>query len=150
MQCMHIHAGVIGLELTSSVESVGGYVTGCPHTTLTFTCSATQVSSLTWLALPYLNEDDTVIIFASETAHSRIVGGVFNVSLVSVENMMGHSADLMSTLSAQANDISNGTHISCLIFSDSRSITILKEGAQLLLFKIHYYCHFCLQLPFHL
>ncbi|CAI8033757.1 hypothetical protein GBAR_LOCUS19048 [Geodia barretti] len=42
--------------------------------------------------------------------------------------MMGHSADLTSTLSTQANDIVNGTNVSCLIFSDSRSITILKEA----------------------
>ena len=114
--------------LSSSVEIVGQYVTACPHTSITFTCTANQVSSLTWFALPHLDEDDTIVIFASQSPHSKEIDDIFNVSLVAVENMSGHSADLKSTLTVNADGVTNGTNVSCLVFSETRSIIILKEG----------------------
>ena len=47
------------MMLTSSVESVEGYVLVCPNTTVTFTCSDTQVLGSIWFALPLLNEDNS-------------------------------------------------------------------------------------------
>ena len=64
---------------------------------------------------------------------------------------MGHSADLTSTLSIQMSNIENGTNVSCLTFSESKSIIILKEGALVFItFKCHYCSLLCLQLPLHL
>ena len=129
-----IRAGISGLSLTSSVETVGKYVTVCPHTSITFTCSASQVSSLTWFALPYLDEDDTVVIYASQDPHSRVIEN-FNVSLVSVNNRMSYTADLISTLSVETERIDNGTKVACITLSHTESIKILKEGWYIFLLR---------------
>ena len=60
-------AGASGLMLSSSVVSEGGYVTVCPGTTVTFTCVDTQISILSWFALPLLNEENIPGLFLGFT-----------------------------------------------------------------------------------
>ena len=104
------------------------YITACPHTTITFTCSAIQVSSLTWLALPHLDEDDTIVVFALHNVYNRVINDVFNVTLVSVENIRGYLADIISVLSIKVDGIDNGTNVSCIVVSNTESRIILKQG----------------------
>ena len=97
---------------------------------MTFTCTATQVSSLSWVALPLLNEDDTAIVFASSNASGqlRVIHDVFVLSVVTVDNLMGVSGDITSTLSIVVDGVGNGTNVSCKVFSETKSLIILKDG----------------------
>ncbi|CAI8022070.1 hypothetical protein GBAR_LOCUS12988 [Geodia barretti] len=115
------------LSLTSSIESVGIYVTACPQTNVNFSCSATQVSSMMWFALPHLDEDDTIVLFASQNVYSSVINDVFNISLVSVDNKRGPIADITSRLSIRVDGINNGTNVSCITVSKTESRIILKQ-----------------------
>ena len=121
--------------LTSSLDYEGRYVSVCPSTSVSFTCTATQISSLTWTALPLLDEDATAIVFSSDSTFFRIINNYFNLSLDSVENKMGYTADLTSTLHIEPEGINNGTIVSCIATSGSKTMIILQQG----LFKPLYF-----------
>ena len=81
-----------------------------------------------WFAFPHLNEDDTVVVFATQNVHSSVINNVFNISLVSVSNKRGPIADITSLLSIRVDGISNGTNVSCITVSHTESRIILKQG----------------------
>jgi hypothetical protein len=83
---------------------------------------------MTWFALPHLDEDDTIVLFASQHVYSSVINDVFNISLVSVDNQRGPIADITSRLSIRVDGINNGTNVSCITVSRTESRIILKQG----------------------
>jgi hypothetical protein len=83
---------------------------------------------MTWFALPHLDEDDTIVLFASQHVYSSVINDVFNISLVSVDNQRGPIADITSRLSIRVDGINNGTNVSCITVSRTESRIILKQA----------------------
>ena len=123
-------AGASGLTLSSSVVSEGGYVTVCPGTTVTFTCVDTQISILSWYALPLLNEENTAGLFLGLSAgFSTTVEDIFTITLVTLEHVSDGGGDFTTTLDVVVNDqIQNRTNVTCRTNTGLESLFILKEG----------------------
>ena len=115
--------------LNSSVETIGRHVTVCPQSTITFTCSDSQVPGLTWLALPLLNQQNSPgLALGSDIGSSVTVEGIFTITVISIENSMGILVDMVSTLTVMVNDmIQNGTNVTCFT-SNVGSLLIFKKG----------------------
>ena len=92
--------GVDALTLTSSpVEPLNGQVSVCPHTNVTFTCAASQISALTWFARPILNEDNTPgLSLLTGTGFSVTIDNVLTITVVSIENIANNFGDFTTTL----------------------------------------------------
>ena len=112
------------LSLSSSPpSSEEGHVTACPHTTVTLTCTATQVGSLLW-------RDQNERIHAFQPDHiesnqsSVVQDGPYTLTLVAVDNVMGALADFISTLEVKVDDINNGTNITCAVFQNEKHALI--------------------------
>jgi hypothetical protein len=106
--------GVQGFSLSSSPSSEDGIISVCPATTVTLTCTASGVGSMTWrdhgeihpfIAMDYDNEETRVV-------HD----GPYTLNLTSIDNRIGQRADFISTLTVMVDDIASGTNISCLVF----------------------------------
>ena len=117
------------MMLTSSVESVEGYVLVCPNTTVTFTCSDTQALGTIWFALPLLNEDNSPNLSpGTSIGVPFLVEDIFIITVVAVENRMGIYADFTSTLSVTVNDmIQDKTSVTCKT-PNVVSLMIQKQG----------------------
>ena len=106
-------AGVHCLSLSSSPSSEDGQVTVCPGTTVTLTCTASQVELLTWIQEP----DEELRLFVPadyESEERRVIErGPYTLTLVAVDNVNGSFADLTSTLEVMVDDIEDGTTIAC-------------------------------------
>ena len=122
-------SGINGVILTSSVESMERYVLVCPNTTVTFTCSDTQVLGTRWFALPLLNEDNSPNLSpGTSIGVPFVVEDIFIITVVEVENRMGIYADITSTLSMTVNDmIQDGTSVTCKT-PNVTSLIIQKQG----------------------
>ena len=105
----------------------GRHITACPHTNITLTCTATQVSALSWVALPGLSG---LIQFVPDDIEgvSRLTQGAFTLTLVEVANSMGATADLTSTLDVVVDGIENGTNVICQIFMSEISLLVVKKS----------------------
>ena len=115
--------GVECLSLSSSSpSSEEGHITACPHTTVTLTCTATQVGSMTW------RDQDLIHTFTPgdiESEQTRVVhDDPYTLTLTAVENIMGALADLVSTLEVMVDDIDNGTDITCAVFQNQDHLLI--------------------------
>ena len=115
--------GVECLSLSSSPpSSEEGHITACPHTTVTLTCTATQVGSMTW------RDQDLIHTFLPgdiESEQTRVVhDDPYTLTLTTVENIMGALADLTSTLEVMVDDIDNGTDITCAVFQNQDHLLI--------------------------
>ena len=121
-----------GFTLTSSVESEGRHVSVCPHTNITFTCSASGVTALSWFALPLLNEDTTFgLSTGSDVGVPVVIEDVFTITLVEVEtvNIMSGAANLTSTLNVVISDvIDDVTNVTCKTVTGVASLLIVKIG----------------------
>ena len=110
-------AGVHCLSLFSSPSSEDGQVTVCPGTTVTLTCTASQVELLTWIQEP----DKELCLFVPadyESEERRVIErGPYTLTLVAVDNVNGSFADLTFTLEVMVDDIEDGTTIRCDVFT---------------------------------
>ena len=119
-----------GILFSSSVESEDRHVTACPGTTITFTCSDTEVIGMTWFALPLLNEDNSPGLGSlAEIGDPVVVEDVFTITLVAREELMGDfRGNYTSTLNVVVNDtIQNGTNVTCFT-PNVASILIIIQG----------------------
>ena len=115
---------VQGFSLSSSPSSEDGHVLVCSATTVTLTCTASGQEILTWRQV---TEIHTFIASDYETEETRIVQrGPYTLTLVAVDNVMGTVADFTSTLEVMEDDISNGSTITCQLFTDEDHLTIIK------------------------
>ena len=131
IKVLYLHSGTDGIVISSSVESENGHVTVCPDTTITFTCSDTLVLGMAWYALPLLNEDNSPSLGSGiDIGDPRMVEGVFTITLVARELMMGDfRGNYTSTLDVVVNDrIQNETNVTCYTISSVASLLIFKQG----------------------
>ena len=117
-----------GFSLSSSPSSEDGQVTVCPDTTVTLTCTASQIEILTWREEP---DEELRSFFADdyESEERRVIDrDPYTLTLVAVDNVSGTIADFTSTL----DDIEDGTTIACDITIDEDQLTISKSNTSLL------------------
>ena len=100
---------------SSPISSEEGHIIACPHTTVTLTCTATQVGSIRWR-----DQNGEIDIFFSNEELSVVQRGPYTLSLIAVNNvsMDGIADDMTSTLEVMVDDIVNGTSIACEVFHD--------------------------------
>ena len=121
-----VFSDVDGFSLSSSPSSEDGHVRVCPGTTVTLTCTASQVHFLTWRQKP---NQELHIFFADdyETEENRVVmEGPYTLTLVAVTNVNGTIADFTSSLEAMVDDIEDGTSIACDILTVENHLIISK------------------------
>ena len=121
-------SGVDGFSLSSSPSSEDGQVTVCPGTTtVTLTCTASQVELLTWTQEPdRLRLNHPFVPADYESEETRVVEeGPYTLTLVAVDNVSGSFADFTSTLEVMVDDIEDGTTIAC---DDRHQLTISKSN----------------------
>ena len=124
---------VDGFSLSSSPSSEDGHVRVCPGTTVTLTCTASQVRILTWLQEPN-QELHPFFPDDYETEGNRVVvEGPYTLTLVAVTNVSGTTADFTSTLETMVDDVEDGTSITCDVLSDKSHLTISKIASNELL-----------------
>ena len=138
-----IYTGVEGFSLSSSPpSSEEGHITACPNTTVTLTCTATQIGSMTWF-----EQDRQIDVFSVsdyESEQTRVVhDGPYTLTLVAVDNisMGGLAGDFVSTLEVTVDDIDNGTDITCATFRNTSQLLIYKPGKEKIHIHLHYYCY---------
>ena len=100
----------------------------CPHTNITFTCTATQVAFLSWLAPPLLDLSDKAVYFPSDSEQSRVIDDIFTIYVAPVPNHMGGLANLISTLNILVDGVGNGTNVTCKTNLDMKSLLMYKRG----------------------
>ena len=106
--------------------SEDGHITVCPHTSVTLTCTATQVVSITWR-----DQNRLIHSFVVHDDLTEETRQVYPYSLtVTVANRNGSRADLASTLEVMVDDINNGTNITCEIFQRHSHLVIYKTGIE--------------------
>ena len=127
---LNIDIILIGVECfllsSSPISSEEGHVIACPHTTVTLTCTATQVGSIAWL-----QENRQIRAFIiddyegqSEEFHDdpyTLTLAVDNIITTDDDNEIG---DFTSTLEVMVDDIDNGTDITCGIFQNTLHLLI--------------------------
>ena len=112
--------------MSSSPSSEDGHVRVCPGTTVTLTCTASQVQILTWKQEP---NQELHIFFADdyETEGNRVVEeGPYTLTLVAVTNVNETIADFTSTLETMVDDIEDWTSIACDVLTFENQLTISK------------------------
>ena len=116
-----------GFSLSSSPSSEDGQVTVCPGTTVTLTCTASQIEILTWREEP----DEELRTFIARDYESEVTRVIdrdpYTLTLVAVDNVSGTIADFTSTLEVMVDDIEDGTIIACDSFIDEDQLTV--EGS---------------------
>ena len=114
-----------GFSLSSSPSSEDGQVTVCPGTTVTLTCTASEVGSLAWR-----NQGGLIQGFLPSDSESSVIQhGPYTLTLVTVDNDDGDTfANFTSTLEVTVDDIPNGTNISCIIFRNSKHLIIYRAS----------------------
>ena len=105
-------------------------VTVCPDTTVTLTCTASQVELLSWTQEPDGSCLNHLFVPADyESEETRVVErGPYTLTLVAVDNVSGSFADFTSTLEVMVDDIEDGTTIACDVFDDEDQLTISKTS----------------------
>ena len=118
--------GVECFSLSSSpISSEEGHIIACPHTTVTLTCTATQIAAMAWLE----NNRQIHVFFPSDyhSEETRVVhDDPYTLTLIAVDNITtdGQIGDFTSTLEVMVDDIDNGTDITCAIFQNTLHLPI--------------------------
>ena len=122
-------AGVNGFSLSSFPSSEDGHVRVCPGTTLTLTCTASQVLSQGWR--DQNGPIDSFTSTSTDDVPTVVQHAPYTLTLVAVDdNGDGDDlADLTSTLEVMVDDITNGTSISCIIFRQRQDLIIYIIGS---------------------
>ena len=113
------------LSSTPLSTNDGGIIV-CPDTTVTITCTANQVATMTWF------EQSRQIDLLTFDDYEREETGVFHhdpyTITLAIDNIMnvsqGHIGDFTSMLEVNAVDVDNGTVITCAIFQNSLDLII--------------------------
>ena len=91
---------------SSPISSEEGHVIACPHTTVTLTCTTTQIATMTWL-----ENDRQIHVFGIsdyENEETRVVhDDPYTLTLIAVDNITtdGRIGDFTSTLEMMVDDI---------------------------------------------
>ena len=104
--------GVECFSLSSSpISSEEGHVIACPHTTVTLTCTATHVATMTWFE--HNREIRVFLVSDYEEGQSRVFQDDPYTVSITVNNitMEGIAGDITSTVEVMVDDINNGTPI---------------------------------------
>ena len=117
MECFSLSSSPISFE--------EGHIIACPHTTVTLTCTATQISQMTWF-----EQGRQIHVFFVSDYHSeetRVVhDDPYTLTPIAVDNITtgGQIGDFTSTLEVMVDDIDNGTDITCGIFQNTLHLFI--------------------------
>ena len=121
---------VIGVECfslsSSPISSEEGHVIACPHTTVTLTCTATQVPTMTWLEQGW--QIDVFFVSDYHSEETRVVhDDPYTLTLIAVDNITtgGRIGDFTSTLEVMVDDINNGTDIECATLDNTDHILFI-------------------------
>ena len=91
-------SGVDGFSLSSSPSSKDGQVTVCPGTTVTLTCTASQIEVLTWREEP----DEELRTFNARDYESEVTRVIdrdpYTLTLVAVDNVSGTIASTLEVM----------------------------------------------------
>ena len=110
---------------SSPISSEEGHVIACPHTTVTLTCTATQIATMTWF-----ENNRQIHVFAIsdyDSEETRVVhDDPYTLTLIAVDNITtdGQIGDFTSTLEVMVDDIDNGTDITCATLDNTDHIVI--------------------------
>ena len=115
--------GIQGLNLTAFHQ--GHY---CPNTTAMFTCTARQVTALSWYAM-----SKRIITFLPIGNPPMLQDSPYIATLISVTSLAdnGNRGDIITTLQVPVDEISNGTNISCTVRGLQENMVIYKQCKQL-------------------
>ena len=124
----YVFSDVHSILLSSSPSSEDGDVRVCPGTTVTLTCTASQVTSQGWR-----DQNGSIDSFTSTSTDdvpTVVHHAPYTLTLVAVDDNDGEDdlADFTSTLEVMVDDIANGTNISCNIFRQRQDLIIYKIG----------------------
>ena len=115
-----LDTGVECLSLSSSPPSEEGHITACPHTTVTLTCTATQVGSMAWR-----DRHTEIYLFFSDEDPTVVQNGPYTLTLLAADNVTG---DIVSTLEVMVDDVDSGTDITCGVFQNQDHLLIYIES----------------------
>ena len=122
----HLFVGVQGFSLSSSPSSEDGIISVCPATTVTLTCTASGVVTMTWRDR---REIHSFLVMDCDNEGTRVVhDGPYTLNLTTIDNRTGLRADFTSTLTVTVDDIVSGTNISCLVFMNRDHLVINKKS----------------------
>ena len=110
--------------MTLSSDPDVNATTVCPSTNVTFTCFAEQTSTMIWEigGMPVRSFLSTDV---DDIGRLFVVDNVFMVTLISISNESNGLADFTTTLMVTADEVENGTSITCRSFSDMQSISLV-------------------------
>ena len=118
-------AGVFAVTLSSSPDFRGATV--CPSTNVNFTCFVEQTSTIRWevggmAVRTYIPTD------VNDIGRLFVVDNVLLVTLINISSVSNGLADFTSTLMVSADEVDNGTTITCHSFSETKSISLIKPS----------------------
>ena len=123
---MVVTTGVHGYSLSSLPPAEDGCTTICPSTSVTLTCIATGITTLTWL-----DQNGEITSFNTGLYDGRIVHErQYNLTLVDVDidPMNSLNDSFITTLKVTVDNIENGTNITCATFHNQSHLLIYKTG----------------------
>ena len=120
--CTFITAGALAVTLSSDPEV--NATTVCPSTNVTFTCFVEQTSSMGW-DVGGMEMKSFLSTDVDDIGRLFVVDNVFMVTLISISSVSNGLADLTITLMVTADEVENGTAITCRSFSDMQSISLV-------------------------
>ena len=118
-------AGVFAITLSSNPDIRGA--TLCPSANVTFTCFVEQTIGMRWEVggMPVRTYVPTDV---NDIGRLFVVDNVFLVTLINISSVSNGLADFTSTLKVSADEVENGTAITCRSFSDMQSISLIKPS----------------------
>ena len=122
---MFINAGALAVTLSSNPDVNATSV--CPSTNVTFTCFVEQTSAMKWVV-----GGMTVRTFTpgevNDIGRLFMVDNVFLVTLINISSVSNGLVDITTTLMVSADEVDNGTTITCRSISDMKSISLVKAS----------------------
>ena len=118
-------AGVFAVTLSSSPDFRGATV--CPSTNVNFTCFVEQTSVMQW-EVGGMEVRTFFPTDVNDIGSLFMVDNVFLVTLINISSVSNGLADITSTLEVSADEVENGTTITCRSFSETKSISLVKTS----------------------
>ena len=99
----------------------------CPSTNVTFTCFVEQTSTMRWV-VGGMTVRTFIPTEVSDIGRLFVVDNVFLVTLINISSVSNGQADFTTTLMVSADNVDNGTTITCHSYSEMKSISLVKAS----------------------
>ena len=99
----------------------------CPSTNVTFTCFVEQTNTMRWVVGGMAVRTFT-LTEVNDIGRLFVVDDVFLVTLINISSVSNGLVDFTTTLKVSADEVDNGTTITCRSFSDMKSISLVKAS----------------------